>query len=204
VLGSNRLDLRSVQGSSLSHGRVSLDVDSSSNGSFSELLVLEEGVRFDLVDGRLDSAVLQQVVELFDVKVGDTNVLDETLVDTVFEVLPSLDSSFLAHVTRRVDEVHVHVGQLELLQRVLNGIQGSLVVGIPELRGDEDVLSLDTRLLSPRSNGSSDGLFVGVSGSTIDVTVTGVKGPFDGLLGSVVVGGLVDTESDLEKSGNAE
>jgi len=179
-------------------------VDSSSNGSFSELLVLEEGVRFDLVDGRLDSAVLQQVVELFDVKVGDTNVLDETLVDTVFEVLPSLDSSFLAHVTRRVDEVHVHVGQLELLQRVLNGIQGSLVVGIPELRGDEDVLSLDTRLLSPRSNGSSDGLFVGVSGSTIDVTVTGVKGPFDGLLGSVVVGGLVDTESDLEKSGNAE
>lgn len=197
VLCSNRLDLVSLQSGTLSHRGVSLDVDTTGDGSLTELLVLEEGVGLDLVDNRADSCALQQVVELLDVEVGDTDGQDLACVDGGLEVLPGLDTSLWAHVSWAVEQVHVNVVDLELLERVLEGLGSSLVVSIPKLGGDEDVLSGDTRLLGPCLDGTSDGLLVGVAGSSINVAVSGLEGCDDSVLGGAVVWCLVNTESDL-------
>ncbi|KAI3486254.1 hypothetical protein L1887_50147 [Cichorium endivia] len=78
-------------------------------------------VRLNLVDGGLDAAVGEQVVELLDVKVGDADGLDLAGVDSLLEGLPGLETLLGAHGAGRVHEVHVHVLDLELLERVLDG-----------------------------------------------------------------------------------
>ena len=68
VLVGNGLDLLTLQSSTLGHGRVGLNVDTTGNGGLAQLLVGKEGVRLDLVDGRLDAALGQEVVELLNVE----------------------------------------------------------------------------------------------------------------------------------------
>lgn len=68
VLVGNGLDLLTLQSGTLGHGRVGLNMDTTGNGGLAQLLVGKEGVRLDLVDGRLDAAFGQEVVELLDVE----------------------------------------------------------------------------------------------------------------------------------------
>lgn len=201
MFSCNSLDLVAVEGGTLSHGRISLDVNAAGDGSLTELLVLKEGVRFDLVDDGLDATVLQQVVELLHVEIRDTDVLDEALVDGSLEVLPGLNAGVRAEISGRMDQVHVHVFELELLERVLYGIGCSLVVGIPQLRGDEDLLAGHAASGGPPLDRLTHSLLVGITGCAVDVTVACVESPLDCLLGGIVVGGLVHAQCNLRHGG---
>lgn len=163
VLGGDSLDFGAVESLTLSHGRVSLDVDTALDASLTELLVSEEGVRLNLVDGGLDAAVGKKMVELLDVKVGDTDRLDLAGVDGVLKSLPGLETLLGTHGTGGVHEVHVHVFDVELLERVLNGSGGLVVVSIPELGGDKDVGAGDVVVLCPLGKGTADRLLVHVT-----------------------------------------
>lgn len=163
VLGGNGLDFRTVESLTLSHGRVSLDVDATGDASLAELLVCEEGVRLNLVDRRLDAAVGEKVVELLDIKVGDANGLDLAGIDGLLERPPSLKTLLGAHGTGRVHEVHVHVVDVELLERVFDSSSGLVVVSVPELGGDEDFGAGNVVLLGPLSEGTANSLLVHVT-----------------------------------------
>jgi len=53
-----------------------------------KLLVSEVGVQLHLVDCWLDLGILQQVLNLLDTEVGDTNALHQTLLNKLLHLLP--------------------------------------------------------------------------------------------------------------------
>lgn len=55
-----------------------------------KLVISEVRVQLDLVDCWLDLGILQQVLNLLDTEVGDTNALDQTLLNQLLHLLPCL------------------------------------------------------------------------------------------------------------------
>lgn len=55
-----------------------------------KLVVSEVRVQLDLVDCGLDFGILQQVFNLLHTEVGDTNALDQTLLNQLLHLLPCL------------------------------------------------------------------------------------------------------------------
>lgn len=53
-----------------------------------KLLIPEVGVELHLVDSWRDLGILQQVLNLLDAEVGDTNALHQTFLDKLFHLLP--------------------------------------------------------------------------------------------------------------------
>lgn len=53
-----------------------------------ELLIPEVGVKLHLVDSWLDLGILEQVLDLLHTEVGDTNALDEALLNELLHLLP--------------------------------------------------------------------------------------------------------------------
>lgn len=138
-----------------------------------ELGLDERRVRLDLVHGGDDAGRVDDLLEVLDGEVRDTDGADllRLPVDTN-DLLPGVDDRGTANVEESltvlrgrelltrlegdgpVDKVQVEVVGAELLQRrveVSLDVLGAVRV-VPELRGDEDVLAIDARVLDARSD----------------------------------------------------
>lgn len=163
-----------------------------------ESLTLAEGVHLNLIDSRHNSCVVEEVLNVGGSEVGNANRLDLAQFLGSLKRTPALVTLLLI-LGRRMDQVKVKVIKAKLVQRGAKGIKRGLVamVRVPEFGADEDVLTRGASLLKPAANSTTTSLLVGISGSGIDVTVAGVKGSSDGILGLLAIGRLVDTEGHL-------
>jgi len=173
-------------------GRTERGVGSQSNtlslGEADELSLLVVGVKLDLEGGRADLGVLEQVVDSLSLEVGDTNGLGETLLNEVLHTLPGLLVGGLAPADLgagiivvpargvadrgvdvlegdgEVDEEEIEVVDLPVGELLAgDGLDVLLVVVcLPELGDDEEVLSLHDALLDGTGNTLTTGLLVAV------------------------------------------
>lgn len=173
-------------------GRTERRVGSQSNtlglGESDELSLLVVGVKLDLEGGRADLGVLEQVVDGLSLEVGDTNGLGETLLNEVLHTLPGLLVGGLAPADLgagiivvpargvadlgvdvlegdgEVDEEEVKVVDLPVGELLAgDGLDVLLVVvSLPELGDDEEILSLHNALLDGTGDTLTTGLLVAV------------------------------------------
>jgi len=82
-----------------------------------------------------------------------------------------------------VDEVQVEVVHFEILQGLLQPASNvlSLVVSVPELRGEEEILALDFARGDDLVQGLADLLLVLIRGTEVERAVAKVYGLLDGL-----------------------
>jgi hypothetical protein len=180
-------------------GRVGGGQDLVVEAELHELVVGQEGVDFDLVDGRLDGAPREQVLEVGDGPVGDADglglallvqllhgapgglvVLGELLLDHVLALLVQLGHvvGVLLGRDRPVDEEQVDVVQPELLERVVERPLDlvRLVHVVPHLGADEQVLALDAGgLLEEVADRLADLALVLVEPGAVEVAVAGLQ-----------------------------
>src|SRR5690606_9692925 len=95
---------------------------------------------------------------------------------------------------RPVDQVQVDVVGAELLEAGVERLERLVValVGVPQLRGEEDVLARDVRV----GDGLADLALVAVCGSGVDAAVAGLERGGDGCH-RLVGADLEDAETDL-------
>lgn len=195
-------------------GRVGSREDVVLKAELDELLVGQEGVNLDLVNGGLDLSKGHQLLEAVDGPVGDTNgtglaasinllhgapcglgVLSEVLLDDVLAISTDLGLVVLVLLSGDgpVDEEEVNVVKAEVLERVLErplDLLG-LVEVVPDLCADEDVLTLDTVVLGEEiTHGLTNLTLVQVEPSTVEVSVASLEGSDDSLVG-LALGALV-------------
>lgn len=203
------LDLRVVYdlglaGEVVAEGRVGGDVDVVLCAVGDEVVLGEEGVCLDLVDGGGDAGGLDDGVEVLDGKVGDTDRLDLALFLEGEEGLVRVDDrdaavegGVLAAVggggevgevgalecDGPVDEVEVEVVEAELGERVVEGSldEGGLVGIVPELGCDEELVALDDGGDDLLERGA-DLVLVLVDLGQVQVTVASLDGNLDGVL----------------------
>lgn len=162
------------------------------------------GVQLDLVDGGHDLAagVIQELLQVLDTEVGDTDVADlasgrqllhflpvvnmgsQQWFSTELDVkchLPGLDEVPVGQVLRQVigvggagpvNQVEVDVIGAEVLERGIDSLSHALVPGVVQLGGEPDLLAGHAGVLD---TGTNLGL-VAISQSSINVAVTGEKG----------------------------
>ena len=192
VLLSDAADGRVLELVASGERRVRLDEDAVLGAEVDKSLALAEGVELHLVDGGDDLGVVEEVVDVAGTEVGDADGPDLAQLLRNLERTPASETLLLV-LTRGVDEVEVKVVQTKLVQRVDEGVEGSLetMVGIPDLRADIDLLTGSASLLQPAADSTTAGLLVGITSGGVNVTVAGVKGGSNGLLSLLAVGGLV-------------
>src|SRR5215218_1342073 len=152
-------------------------------------LPLVEGVRLDLVDGRNDLVVLDQVYEAVRVEVGDADRPDAPLAVERLHGAPGA----VVVPEGLVDEVQVEVVDAESLQGGLECAASALLAGVldPELGRDEKIFARD----AAGADRATDRLFVLVGGCRVDVAVACGERVRNRLL-SGFRGDLVDAESE--------
>jgi hypothetical protein len=152
-------------------------------------LALEERVRLDLVDGRRDVVVLDEVDEPVGVEVGDADGLDQAV---AVEVLHSPPGAVVV-ADGLVDEVQVEVVQAKALQGLLEFALGGVFTRVldPHFGGDEELVAGDAAL----GDRAADGFLVVVGGGGVDGSVAGGQGVADDLLG-LFVGYLEHAETE--------
>ena len=144
-----------------------------------QLLLLEDGVQFDLVHGRHDVCLRDEAGEVGDEKVADTDRCGPTVRVERFEGAPGVDVEVVVG-HGPVNQVQVEVVEAQGLETAAEGALNvaAFMVIVSELRGDEDLLPGDPR----RVKGCADFSFVVVSGGCVDVPVTDREGVFDDAL----------------------
>mmetsp|Transcript_31942 Transcript_31942/g.42297 ORF Transcript_31942/g.42297 Transcript_31942/m.42297 type:complete len:330 (+) Transcript_31942:145-1134(+) len=183
---------------------VGLQVDAPFTVELVALLLLEVGVHLDLVHDGLDARIGEHVSEHGHHAVAHTDRLGQAGVNEGLHLGPddmvrrvgdlpvlALPVDAGAHP---VNEVEVNVLKLELAEGGTAGLLHVLVVRVPQLRRDVELLAGHTsshHLLE----GLSDQLLVAVDHRSVDVAVAVLKnGPLDHLFG--VVGHQEGTEAD--------
>lgn len=198
--------------------RVSGDGDAELLAESNEFLLGEVGVELDLVDGGLDASVAEDVNQERALEVGNTDVLSKTRLADLLHGFPGLTDGDLGRVDlavetpplRRVlglngnilegdgevDEVEVEVINAPELELVPDELVCALllVVGVPELRSDENFLALDDSVLDSTSETLTSLLLVSVVTSTVEETVAGLQGVVDGIC-ALGAGNLPETEA---------
>jgi hypothetical protein len=202
VLDDLVLDEEGLADHVVAEGRVLGDVDALLAAPLNEVGLEETGVTLDLVGGGGDTGAVDEGLEVLLGVVGDTDGAGLLLVE-LGHGLPCVDNRDavehldVAVVTEReqvlvdiaglvesdgeVDEVQVEVFEAELSKAVVKGggdVLGS-VLRVPELGGDENVLTLDA-LAESSLEGVGNLLLVAVDLGQIDVLVTGLEGLIDG------------------------
>lgn len=172
-----------------------------------KVLVGEERVNLNLVDGGLDLGKGQKLLEAGDSPVGDTDcanfaagdevlhgsprrlgVLGEVLVDDILSVRANLGVvvGVLFSSDGPVNEEEVNVISAKVVEGVLQrplDILG-LVKMVPDLCGDEDILTLHTRVAVDKvAHSLTNLILVAVEPGTVEVTVSGLESLSDGLVG---------------------
>lgn len=189
----------------VTEGRVGGDVDALLLGVGDQGVVLVEArVALDLVDRGDDARGLADGLEVLDSEVGDADVPDLALGegdqglprvdqrDAVVEgdlarLLLVLGEQHLADGALQgeghgpVDEVEVEVVELQLGEGVVEGLLDVLgAVGVvPQLGGDEKVLTLDAKLLDALVQTLGHLLLVLVDLGQVEVAVAGLQGLVD-------------------------
>lgn len=171
---------RSLAGTGGTKRRVSLGQDVLALEPLDKLGLGEGEGKLDLVNDGLDAARLEKLLGTTNGEVGDTNVLDETLVNKLLHLLPDLgevlgglevkevlaslgvllgvageltSGDILGNESNvPVHEVKVEVLDAELVEGVLNGLTNVVVVELEELGGDPDLLTGNTRELDTLSD----------------------------------------------------
>lgn len=189
----------------VSEGRIGGDVDALLLGVGDQGVVLVQAwVALDLVDRGADAGGFLDGLEVVDGEVGDTNVPGLALGERD-QGLPRVDQGdavvegnlallFLVlgeeHLTdgtlqgegdRPVDEVEVEVVELQLGECVIEGLLDVLrAVGVvPQLGGDEEILTLDAKVLDALVKALGDLLLVLVDLGQIQMAVAGLQGLVD-------------------------
>jgi hypothetical protein len=163
---------------SRTEGRVGGHVDALVLSHLDELNLLVVGVNLDLEGGGDDLGVAKEVEEKLGLEVGNTNALGQTLLDEALHGGPGLLSGGLGPLgllaggapARRVADRGVDIlegdgevdeEKIEVVDAPVSELAASngldlvtLVEGLPELGGDEEVLTLDEAVL----DGASDTL----------------------------------------------
>lgn len=173
------------------------------------VILQESGVSLNLVGSRHNTGGLNNSIDVLNGEVGYTNVLDLGL-GQGNQGLPGVhegdavvqgnliglllgrgkqgraDVSHQGEGDRPVDEVQVEVVELELGEGVVQGLLDDLgAVGVvPQLGGDEEILSLETKVLETLVKTLGDLLLVLVDLGQIEMTVSRFQG-------------LVDADRDL-------
>lgn len=179
-----------------------------------QLLVGQEGMDLDLVDGGLDLCEGQELLQTVDGPVGDTNgtglaasinllhgapcglgVLSELLLDDVLAIGTDLGLVVLVLLSSNgpVDEEEVNVVEAEVLERVLERPLDllRLVEVVPDLCADEEVLTLDTVVLGEEiTHGLTNLALVEVEPGAVEVSVASLESGGDSLVG-LTLGALV-------------
>ena len=157
-----------------------------------EILVgdaLEEGMGLDLVDGRDDLVVVDQVDE----PVGE-EVRYADRADSPFgvELLHGPPRSVVV-AEGLVDEVQVQRLQAEFVHRTFEGLPGRALAGVgdPQFRRDEQVVARD----AAGGDGAAHRFLVVVHGGRVDRAIAGLQGLGDGPLG-LLGRDLVDAEAE--------
>lgn len=163
------------------------------------LEVLEElgggvvGVELDLVDGRDDLGAGEELLEVLDAEVGDTNVLHAARGGKLLELSPGLGEVPVGVVLLEVigvggrgpvHEVEVDVVNAEILEGRGDALFHTLVPGVVKLGGDPDLLSRDAGVLDTLANLG----LVAVCEGSVDVAVTSEESSLDGLANLVGLG----------------
>ncbi len=210
---------RGLAGTGGTERRVSLGQDVLALEPLDELGLGESEGKLDLVDDGLDAARLEELLGAANGEVGDTNVLDKTLVNELLEVGPDLGEvlgglqveqvlaglGVLLGVTGEltlgdvlgdesdvpVHEVKVEVLYAELVKGVLNGLTNVVVVVLEELGGDPDLLTGNTRELDTLS----DLVLVLVTPGAVNVTVARLESVADSIT-DLALGRLPGAETD--------
>src|SRR5690606_34348446 len=162
----------------------SLGTDAERLGEGTQLTLLESGVQLHLVDGRHGARLGDDALEVGAVEVRDADRAALAVVADLLHREPGLDVAVEVG-TRPVDEVEVHVVQTQLLEAQVDRVEGRLgaLVGVPQLRRDEELLARDARLLDR----PTDSHLVAVHGGGVDVAVADLEGVGDDALGLVGV-----------------
>jgi hypothetical protein len=206
-------------------GRAERRVGSQSNtlslGETDKFSLLVVGVKLNLEGSRADLGVLEQVVDGLGLEVGDTNGLGETLLNEVLHALPGLlvgglapadlSAGIIVVPARGVADLGVDVleGDGEVDEEKIKVVDlpvGELaagdrldvllvVVSLPELGDDEEVLSLHDALFDGAGDTLTTSLLIAVVASTIEQTVTSLDSVVDNL-GAVVID-LPEAEANL-------
>lgn len=168
--------------------RVGSQSNALSLGEADKLGLLMVGVKLDLEGGRSDLGVLEEIVDGLSLEVGDTNGLGKTLLNEALHGAPGLLVSGLAPsnlgagvvvVPARgvadlgvnvlegdgeVDEEEVKVVDLPVCELSAgDGLDVLLVVvGLPELGDDEEVLTLHDTILDSAGDTLTAGLLISV------------------------------------------
>lgn len=171
------------------------------------------GVQLNLVDRGHDLAagVIQELLEVLDAEVGDTDVADLASGRQLLHFLPVMESAMVPHrmdtkchlpgldevpvgkVLRQVigvsgagpvNQVEVDVIGVEVLERGINALSHALVPGVVQLGGEPDLVAGHAGVLD---TGTDLGL-VAVSQGSVNVAVAGEKGVLDGLADLIGLG----------------
>lgn len=172
-----------------------------------QLVVGQEGVDLDLVDGGLDVAPGEEVLEVGDGPVGDTDglglallvqllhgapgrllVLGELLLDHVLALLVQLGHVLVVLLggDGPVDEEEVDVVKAELLEGVVERPLDllRLVQVVPDLSAHEEVGALDVAvLLEEVADGLTDLVLVLVEPGAVEVAIAGLQRGHGGIVG---------------------
>lgn len=185
-----------------SEARVAGRVDALSGVEGNELGRRVARMQLDLVDGRddLGVGVSEQLLEVGDGEVGDTNVLGLARGQHLLHLAPRvdvvpvvMDLLVVAGDERAgpVDQIQVDVVGAQVLEGVVNGLGHALVVRVVELGGQPDLVAGHAGGL----DAVADFLLVAVGGGSVDVAVTSLEGGLDGSVDLVGLG-LPRAEAD--------
>ncbi|KAH3662179.1 hypothetical protein OGAPHI_005427 [Ogataea philodendri] len=132
----------------------------------------------------------QQAFGLAETEVGDSNGTDFAGVQQLLHGFPGVDIVDICWLGRRrlqkgslvagkriMHQIQVNVIQLELFQALLQSRQHILwsVVGIPQLRGDKDIFTVDAAVLDSIAHLG----LIAVDGGSVDVLVAVFQGVLD-------------------------
>jgi hypothetical protein len=180
-----------------------------------ELELGEQRVQLDLVDSRDNLGLLEQLLEVGDGEVGDTDRLGLASLEDSLHLLPGLGlRAGLVNVSRSVlskrvngvvtvgvegnrpvNQEHVDIVETKSLERHVEVLLDSVMVSDPDLGGDKDVLSLHT-LLHGSLDTKADGVLVSVVEGGVNVSVATLGESALDSTGNLLGGGLPGSQTD--------
>lgn len=186
--------------------RVGFDDDSLFLAEFSDVQLRKQRVVLDLVGSRDDFGLLQQVSQIRNGEVGDTNALDlGAFLVELFELSPGLDDAERGivisgsirsgrdqrMVTIRIEsnwpvnEQKINIVETKLLERQVQRLLDSAVISRENLGSDKDFFTSDLSRGNGLLDTSSNLFLVAISKGSINVLITSFgQSIFDGLFDS--------------------
>ena len=101
-----------------------------------KLTLLQQRVQFDLVNDRRDARLVNQPLQVMNLEVADADTFHQPLFLQFNHSFPGINVMVDSR-DRPVHQIKIDEVELELLQALLQGLAGTLLIVIPQFRGDE-------------------------------------------------------------------